>query len=360
MKSKKETRLVSNQKFTQFSEKIKERRDYYNSLYVTMLNNKKKGLEELLAILTNRFNKEFDLEFLEKEITYMSQKINSDKAHECDIIVKYALAKREGNKKDIVRYNGILQLMDAKREKNKERAMEVRNSKTYVRNRDCLNDNTSSKLDESIKIMDKVLNDEVTSNDIDKKTIYPYITELKRSLKKIDFDKYVEFIIKYYGLTKISDRELKQLREVIEYFIRGIDNNLMKIKSLDPDIESNKVLIEQIPVMGFEKLDDKVKAYPRKVYNWKLSKLENKRDLYSNYLEMVNGLLIDRNFDSYKALSSVDKKNLQEDSEFLTEYINEFKNIADVYNPYVKKVNTTTDENIAKLKLKFINSITEE
>lgn len=350
-------RYVSRKKLSELAEDYSKKKDYYNAIYSIVYKNKRKPLEVLLDELSKTLKKDFTLSLLQKEIEEMNTSISTGKAHECDVIVKLAIAKKNNDAKEVVLYSGYLQLIEVRKEKCNERKEELRNSKTYIKNHDH-EEKKSSKLDEATDLMNKIIKKEVEPGELDYKTLYSNLLELKRNLRIVDLDKYTDFIIKAYSLNAISDSELKQLREVVEYFLKGIDNNLMTIKQLDPDIDGNQTLIDKITVIGEENLDEKIKAYPRKVYNWKMNRLENKRDLYSHYLTMINELLVDKNFDSYKNLTSTDKKLLQEDEEFLSDYVTEFRKIGEVYNPHIKKVKTTTDENIAKLKLKFINKIT--
>ena len=330
-----------------------EIRGYYNNLYNVIAANRNNNIEIIMSELQEKFEKEYTIALLSEELKKMRE-FSTGKAYECSVIINYAIAKHNDNKAAISKYALLLKEIDEKKAANKERREQIKKNKKHTR-RDYMINNIDKKAD-TVEIVNKVLNDEVSLKDMDPKEVKSLMQTFKRYLKEIDSELYVDFIIKYYDIKSIDEKELKELREVIEYFLSYIKKNSEKINSLSPENEEDLKEIDKVIVSGVEDIDDVTKAYPKKFYNWKKKKLEKLTVAYTNYLNVIDGV-IDKDFNKYKELSKTDKDFIKEDEEFLTDYIKHFKEINQAYINGIDTLTTVGDKKLDEIKLIYSNKI---
>lgn len=170
--------------------------------------------------------------------------------------------------------------------------------------------------------------------DSDQHYSYSKVEQIKKHMiahrKNIDMNKYVDIIIKYSNINKISQRELDELMEILNYFLYHLNCTLEKLQDYKNNISSiNKKIndckknihffeisknqtnklqllkdeyrelekllamyrkkLNSIYIEGEENLDQKKYGYNIVLCNWKISKVKGSMKIYNRVLEyMVN------------------------------------------------------------------------
>lgn len=351
----KENRYISRKNTEQYCENFREIREYYNCLYSMIYKNRRKRTDEIISALSGTFNKIVDLPSLNKEIVKMKT-VSADRSHHCELIINYGNALMDNDQKAKVEYDGKIRIIEVKKELSKKRAEELKNSDTYIRN----DKKVVSKKDEAIEFMNRYLDGEKLEEQYDKKTFYNMILLLRKYLKEIDLEKYSEFLIKYYKLEYFSEKELKQLKEVIEYFIKGIDSKITTLKSLDPANFDDIKPIKQLPVKRFDSSSQAASLNVNTTYKRKMNILESEKSGYTKYANLINSILEDNDFDMNNKFTTEEKKYIKDDFDFLGDYLDQIKSVSDVFNSNVKKVNTIANSTKKELKYTFTKKMVKE
>lgn len=181
--------------------------------------------------------------------------------------------------------------------------------------------------------------------------------KIKKDLCKLDFDLVVDYYIAVNDLKPISVSELEQIKETIVYFMNNLSENVQFLEGLDNNDPSDVEKIKSFYVRGEKALAPVYKNNIGKLRAWKLLKIRGAFNNYKVMLENLGKPLNDHEFSKIDTLSGNRKKNLRSDSPFLVEYYDQLSDIGRVYDLYIKKINTVTDDTKKKVESVFVKKL---
>lgn len=332
-KSSRELRYISNKKMAFISDEYSMKKARSAYFYDIVINNREKTFEELLSILSDKMSMEMDKETISKMLKEMKTMISVTKAQELTYIINLMILKNSDRKDKIKYYEEKLLEIEKTREEKVEKTM------NSLKRKEEKKEEKKEKHAEEIKaaevIMDRVINDD---EDIDRKELIKKVQFIKRNLKEIDKDKYLDFIFKYNNIESFSREELLQLSEVLNYFIVHLDKNIERIHNLNEYNEEEIVEASKLPVDGEESLDEAIKAKPRRLLRWKLTKMEKRLETYSLCKEILDGVIEQDDLSGTKRIDTPAKRQLLEQEEFVADFFINLKNANDSYNMYIKNL----------------------
>lgn len=334
-----------------------EKKKKYTDLYIGITDNLGLGFEELLNILEEKTGTRYTKEKLQKILTEMSKDYNYTKALEALYIVNYAINKDKNNEDKMNSYLSKIQEIKKNREKNiRASAMTYKKLKEGKSRSDAINKKHEEVLKEANEYMDKVINKE--DHTVDEFNIE--LSSIKKFLKEIDKDKYIEFIVSHYDIKNISIKELKEIREIAMFFKDNLKNNVDFYSNTNKK-EFDKInKLNSIHVVGEEDLDEIIKNTPSRLFKWKLAKIEREYEFYCMFLKVLDDAIDKQNFDTYKEYSNIDKRNLELQEDFIKETNNKIKIFNEIYQKHIKGIKTINQKEYEELDNKYKKRLIKE
>lgn len=346
--STKEQRYIARQKFAEITESTKEIRGKYNAFYEIVVKNRENTLDEIIEVLNNRLNMNFDKAMFIKFIKQIKNEISATKGEELIVIYNYINAKANNDNNRLLLYTAKLTLIDRKKEENRQKTLksiETRNNGIIAKQ-----ERHSELIDEVNEMFDNVLND---TKEVSRDEVITRMQFIKRYLKELDYDKYLNFLFKYNNLNSISKEEIEQLNEVIDYFITNLINNLLTLKKINTKNEEEVLNASKLPVDGEDSVDDSIKNKPGRLLKWKISKIEGKLAFYERYKEMLIKLHDTDDLNAVKKILPNDKKQMLGQYDFIVDFYENLKKANDVYNVNIKNVLTIPQNDYEELNSNF-------
>lgn len=293
------------------------------NLYYLFLKYKKLKYDEFILKINEEMNKKYDLNDLRKYILHIRKNHSTSKAQLMEDILNYTL----GINKD---------------EKTIENVKE-RNFQTYIHIKPkemdpSLIEGVKDAVDLVIK-ENKPYSQLIENGEVKSKAL---ITKLKKYIKNIDPEKYVEFLKINYELENTSMEEIDQFSQVINYFIKSIENRINTLSLYDPNKDEEK--IRNFHVSNEEDLDDYYKNHINRLKGWKIRRLETLLDKYTKVKNIIDTIEENKNLTKFQKLSEIDLKIIKENEPFVYEYYRELLKLRQAYDNHVAKLNSLTDK----------------
>lgn len=162
----------------------------------------------------------------------------------------------------------------------------------------------------------------------------------------------VNILIKNRNVEKISEEELDQYIEVLQYFINNIKLNISKLF----DVEFDEEKMRKFYVVGEENLDKSITNYSNKLFFWKLQKLQSILRFYEEILNVYCKFKETLNVEDIKSKLNLQTRDyIKNDSPFVYEYYKNLQLISKVYKS-IDKLNIN-DDKMKSLKDEYHNTL---
>lgn len=316
-------------------------------LYNAFLDAKEYNYEEFIKYVSDAINKKVNIKTLKKTIDTIKKQYNSSKGEEMSLILDYVLAResksekaKELKEKLKDREEQKFKKEEIKRKNNVQNAMENLHTK-YINE---VQDDVDTIITDNRSIEELKEKGLIKRNEI--------LNDAKKNFDIIGDKKYIEFLIKYHQIKKISYEELEQYKQVLEFFISHLQKNNLKLLNIDVE---NVTLdeIKSIKVDGEDELTDLYKNSAKKLYYWKVSKVSRELKFYVLvYMNVVSFML--KEIDEFKEL----KTKYQDD--LIIDCYEQMNNIYSTYQKDIKKANHIKEEKKDKLRYLYVNSVFKE
>lgn len=334
-----------------------EKKKRYTDLYVTITDNLGLGFEDLLSKIEEKMKTTYTKESLSKIINEMNKNFSSSKAEEVLYIVNYGINKDKGDETKMNLYLSKIQEINKKKENVKLGKQKYYNKYKEGKSRsDAVNEKHKEALIKTYEFIDKVVNKEdYTEREFNAKLLF-----VKKFLKEINKDRYLDFIINHYDVKEISIDELKEIREIVEFFIPNIKNNIDIYSNTDKkDIDKiNK--LNSMYIKGEEELDDVIKNTPTRLFKWKLNRLKREYEFYCKFKLVLDRAIEDNIFDEYKEYNDIDKNQLKNQYDFIIDINNRIRLFNEIYQIHIKGIKTINQTEYEELDKKYKKRLIKE
>ena len=312
-----------------------EKNEKYRKLFYLFLKHKNLKYPEILEKINEDMKLScenyvyYDLKEIRTIINYIKKNSSTTKA---DIMDKILYNSMNDDKKEVVVPDGLL--------------------KHSIKFRPVTTD--MNVVDEIKKDMDVVIKENKSSKELyneGKIKRSSLFSDVKKYIKYIEVEKYMEFLHANYNIQPTTIKELTEFSYLIKYFIVNLESNVSKLNSLDPkkDEEAIKNFNVSIP----EDLDGHIKNNIGRLYIYKLQKLESLLERYSKLDKVIDTIIQNKNITKFDKLIPSDLKKLKEDEEFVIEYYEELKDIKKIYDIAVKSLVNLKDTSKKEIETEF-------
>ncbi|MBO6195208.1 MAG: hypothetical protein J6O56_02535 [Bacilli bacterium] len=328
----KEQRYISRVKCAEMIDCTKDIRERHITFYNIIVENKEQSFEEIIEKLNDKLKLKFDKEMIAKYIKRTKFEISATKGDELIVIYNYINARENNDYNKALLYKAKLNLIDRKKEevaKKSKDAIKNRTNKENLEIHDC-----------NVKEVNKMMDDIINGEEVSKDLVISKMQFLKKYLKEFNKDKYMDFLFKYNNLETISKEEVKQLIEVVDFFIDNLTNNLLNLKKVDSDNKEEVEKAVKLPVTGEEALDDVIKNSNGRLLSWKIGKIERELAFYNRYKEMLIKFDKTEDLSAVKKILPNDKKQMLEQYDFIKDFYFNTKTANDVYNLNIRGIVT--------------------
>ena len=357
--SKKENKFKSDMINSMTSDLLKAKKSKFEFFYNIIISNSDLGYKELVRILSDKLGQNFDRTSLNNFIIEMSKSYNSDKAlKEINTIINLSKLRdklEEAEDKDF--YRAKIMLYEAKISKIKAKRDSIKKGETKRQNEPYKGTKENEErhiscVEEASSFVDRVLNGEdYTDSEFTKNNSF-----IKKYLKEFDQEKYVDYIIKHFKVESMSIEELKQLLEVVEFFKKNLEKNVLLFKKTDEENIDDIKNTEHIIVSGQEDLGSYHLDYPRRLFKWKLDKIEKSYQFYIKYENMLKAVIEKNDFSGYKDFTFTEKSFIDTQDSFIKDYYDNFIN-CNKANDHISGINTVNQKDYDTINNNFINKL---
>lgn len=322
--------------------------------YESMVRNKGKNYSELEKAVSDETKININKKIMKSNIDKMKEKHSVLKSKECFAILGLSVALEENNKDKELLYRYQLELIEEQKEV-------IKNANKY---RDCRRyQGEYISHEEHVKRINKdldvVLREKKHPTELYKKELITTssLNEVIRSnIKNIGADRYFDYVEFIKNIKSISKEELKEIEEVLIFFISNLNDSYKYLKSLNPDIDELK--IRSFKVNGEQNLKPIYTKNTNRLYTWKVETVERRINAYSEYLSIISILLNTGDLESIKSIEPHRKKVIKLDAPYLIEDYENIFSLKRVYKDNVTNINNLTEEekeNLGKaFKKRFI------
>lgn len=314
-------------------------------LYNAFLQAKDYDYARFIAHISDVMNKKVSIKTLTTAIDTIKTQYNSSKGQEMSLILDYVLAKESNSEKKE-------ELKEKLDDKDKQR-FKKENKKTSSQK---FMENLHTKYINEVKDeIDTIISDNRSIEELREKGLVKrneLLTDAKKNLDIVGNKKYIEFLIKYHQIKKISYEELDQYKQVLEFFISHLQKTNLKL--LNTDIETATLdEVKSIKVEGEDELTDLYKNSKGRLYSWKISKVERELKFYVLvYMNVVSFIL--NELDEFKELKAKYPDDL------IMDCYNQMYEISSVYQRDIKKGRHIKEEEKDNLRYLYANSVFKE
>lgn len=312
---------------------------------------------------TNEFfsymNKKYgSLTRINYKINYYKENISLYYAHKMEVILSYKLACKDNDIRKMIslreEFDSIKNVKINNPIGKSHKLGEIKISNNIRKTK--YNEDRLQKVNMAIKRYLKGASDEEVRKILQtKEPIYYHINSSISYISNIE--DYIQFIIKYNKINKISSVEINQILEVIQFFIINLRKNFETFVSYKDALEENEPLIRNFHISNEENL--KISESLKKLYIWKLNRLKTMLDKYILLYNSIMGIKMFIEGDKteiQKLLQGVSLKYV--DEEFLFEYYSNLKVVLNLYRKIDRNININDDLK-DKIKKLYLNNIYE-
>lgn len=322
--------------------------------YESMVRNKDKKYSELEKAVSDETKININKKIMKRNIDKMKEKHSILKSKECNAILGLSVALEENNKDKELLYRYQLELIEEQKEVIKN-ANKYRDCRTY-QGEYISHEEHVKRIN---KDLDVVLREKKHPTELYKKeliTISNLNEVIRSNIKNIGSDRYFDYIECIKNIKGISKEELKEIEEVLTFFISNLKDSYKYLKSLNPDIDELK--IRSFKVNGEQNLKPIYTKNTNRLYTWKVETVERRLNAYNKYLDIISILLNTGDLESIKSIEDHRKKVIKLDAPYLIEDYDNIFSLKRVYKDNVTNINNLTEEekeNLGKaFKKRFI------
>lgn len=322
--------------------KIKYRKENFFKLYYSVLNNRNLSIDELISNINSELDTTFNFESLKNYLERVKRDFSVTKTEIMLDILEYASSKNEKLKAKIenqIKLTSIRGLYKSTNDKNVNLHKDIMERLLSEMNTIIKEDKSYSQLlEEGI----------ITDNKI--------YTNANKYIKEIDDNTYIDFLISYKQIEKISIDELSKLKKALESLIENNTKNIELLKSCNPTNGENK--IRCLYVFGEQELSDVYTKDIVRLHKWKIKRLEVRLSYYMKLYLMVEKLISTKDISSLEKLS-LDKRFIDNDEIYVN---NQGNNLQKVYNTFdqIKKIHNISDSRNKTLRKIYNDKIITE
>lgn len=297
----------------------------YYKYYIVFMKYRNKEYKDFIHsfIVEDIYKEEPSISTLEYEIETI-RKFSEEIANSMRKILDYQIAKRDRDLRvmfDMQDEIKNMKVLDSK-QMNKSAYYSIRRKRNinYFQGIQTTGNQEARKssLDKTIAQMKLVISEN--------KPISEYSEEEKKELEKLRYrvynnieeinpEDYIKFMKLYKNLNPISSIELDQYLEVLEYFCKYLDENVLKFIYLDSEEE-----IRNFYISGEENLKDNFKKDISNLHRWKLSKIRDHQKYYHELKDLMYTFRESLNLEDLHNLEEKCKKSLKEDKPCIYEF----------------------------------------
>lgn len=255
---------------------------------------------------------------VDKMIEFIKDKVSPDKACLMKTIIDYQNAKRfnfQNAEKQFER-----KIYDLSQLSSIKKIIESKNYNNSVMNPKKRTNDSIERLKSNVKILlssDETFEELVKDGKISDKHLFENIRARAKEFSKEELTSI--YILKYH-LKQISEKEINQYVEVLEYFIKNLEINIENSKK---ESNLNQLKTLRVKLTMYRTISDYLKKFIQNL------KIEN-----------------------FEQLSHYDKKYILNDEEFIIDYYNDILNVLMTYMK-ICKLNTISDNKLKELKEEF-------
>ena len=326
--------IMVDSKLNELHKKKRKCLDLYEAFVKYYKEGKISDLDEFVKAVSVDVNEKLTLPILNSYIINMKKEISPSKANIMENIISYL----KGNKsvkpyiddqiiKQSIKFGGV---------------------KT-----DYCDNLHKEKMEKLVGEMKKVIKDErsykqlVDDNEIENERLF---SDANKYIGEIDDDVYLDFVIKYRGLEKLSLKELSEYKKLLEYFTNYLQRKNVLLMSM-----YNEVDIRNLKVAGDEELSEYYTDNVTRLKQWKFKKIECLIEYYKNIHDVISQLIETKNVESIKKVK-FDKKVMASEEDFIIDYHNNLQSISDLFKN-IKKLNNITDNRNKTLCKKYSDKL---
>lgn len=208
------------------------RENDYLFFYMDIVNHRNLTAKEFFKYINDKYGNNYRIM---QRIEYMSYNISSYKADKLKIIINYKEADLDNKFEKIKKLEE-----DFKKIKNVEiEQYDGCNNKNLIRTNAEIKSsvNIDEIKDDLNNLLDDYLSDEI---DLSDRELTNFNARLLKHISFIDYKKYIDFFIKMNKIKIVNLGEIDQIIEVLEYFIKNLNNKLYKMEFCDYIIKIKK------------------------------------------------------------------------------------------------------------------------
>ena len=306
-------------------DKISIRKKTFLMIYNSIIKNRECDTEELIKNLNKETHIEFTLTELEAYLKKNEREFSVLKTEIMFDVLEYSKTKDKSLKEKIENYVRVSKVRGIKKHTN-------------TKNDEIHKDIVSN----LIVDMNTIINEDKSYEELLEEgliTDNKVYSNANKYIKEIDDETYVDFLISYKQIEKISLEDLSKFSEALEYFIVNITKKLELLNSYDVRADSDK--IRCLRVSGEEELNDIYNREVIRLYKWKVKTLETRLNYYVKLNEMIKKLIATKNIDSLEKLT-LDKKYITSDNDFIVEQSDVLQKAYSMFD-HIKKIHNVSD-----------------
>lgn len=315
------------------------RENNYLLFYKDIVNHRSMTAKEFFKYINNKYGENYKI--MEK-IEYMSYNISSYKANKLKIILNYKKAELSNKFEE-------MRALEEKFKKIKNVEIKEYNGEKSKAKRYNFKSNTDEIKKDLDKLLDDYLNDEINLTDRELKNLN---ARLLNHISLIDYKKYIDFVIKRKKVEVVNLNDINQIIEVLEFFIKNLNNKLYKIEFCSYIIKLKKEEIDSY--------DKKINSLIKKKYNddneinSQINTLIILRDEANKVLEFYDNTARDiyidgeENLDSSK-IESISKLNIWK-CQRIEKYLKNYNRILDYFVSFKNMICNKDKKSLQDLK----------
>lgn len=328
----------------------------YEIMYfaIDLINKRNLSNEDFFKYINCKYD---DIRSLRRHISYCKEMVSKELGTQMEIVLNYKLASMNNNKEMLEKYKtqfcSLKNIKLNSNEKTKKAPIitEFNKSEYYKRAK------------EKPELINNALDNYI--NGASKEEIMEILgissnlaNYFKQNLNYIsDYEKYIKFYINNYKLDVISENDINELIEIIEFFIKNIQYNYELLNTYKQNTEKYRKEIMQIHI-GDENLNPYLLKNIGRVLKYKIVKINSLYKSYSSileYLKQFKEFLKDGNKLPEPLLQN---KILNIDEQFIKEaYLSSSKIIR--YYQLLSTITKLDDDGISLVKNLYLKNITK-
>lgn len=332
---------------------ISIRENDYLFFYMDIVNHRNLKSKEFFEYINDKYGNNYRIM---QKIEYLSYNISSYKADKLRIIMEYKKAELDNKFEKVKKLEN-----DFKKIKNVE--IEQYNGSN---NKNLIKTNAELKslvnIDETMgnlgKILDDYLNDKI---DLSSEKLTNLNNKLLKYFSQIGYEKYVDFVIKRKKVKIVNQIDINEDIEVLEYFIKNLNNNLYKIEFCDYIIKEKKKEITSYDkeINHLMKKKELCENEIESQINALIVLRDEANKVLNFYTDVVYGIHVDEEDKLDTSITSSISKLIIWKCQKMRTYLNNYKKALNYLNNFKNEI-SNDDGNLLNVSKIYLSEIKEE